>query len=157
ERETWSDVAIVLDDSQSMGATDRYQDESSRAKVGELVQEAPYADPERLYLVQRLLTQRDGSWLRNLITSRRVRVRIYRSSTNTTQLAELNDPENVKEAIEIIRALRPTGASSRLGLGLRQVLDEHRGSPLAAVIMMTDGVTTEGENLLTASHYAARS
>jgi hypothetical protein len=157
EREAGSDVAILIDDSQSMGATDRYRDDNSRAKIGELDQEAPYADPQRLYLVQRLLTEQNGVWLRNLITSHRVRVRIYRCSTNAARVAELNDPQNVKEAVEAIRTLRPVGGSSRLGLGLRQVLDEYRGSPLAAVIVMTDGITTEGENLLTASYYAARS
>ena len=40
---------------------------------------------------------------------------------------------------------------------MRQVLNDYRGSTLAAIVMLTDGVTTEGEDLVKASQYAARS
>jgi hypothetical protein len=44
--------------------------------------------------------------------------------------------------------------SSQLGTAVRQVLNDFRGSSLAAVIMLTDGVTTEGEDLRKVSKYA---
>ena len=44
----------------------------------------------------------------------------------------------------------------RLGMAVRQVLNDFRGSSLAAVIMLTDGVTTEGEDLGQVSRYAAQ-
>jgi hypothetical protein len=46
--------------------------------------------------------------------------------------------------------------SSQLGAAVRQVLDDFRGSSLAAVVMLSDGVTTEGEDLVKASKRAAQ-
>src|SRR4029079_6608030 len=44
----------------------------------------------------------------------------------------------------------------QLGTAVRQVLNDFRGSSLAAIVLLTDGVTTEGEDLGQASHYAAQ-
>src|SRR5262249_49163025 len=46
--------------------------------------------------------------------------------------------------------------SSQLGAAVRQALNDFRGSSLAAVVMLTDGVTTEGEDLVKVSKYAAQ-
>ena len=156
EREGWPDVAIIIDDSRSMGVTDRYQDESAQAQVRRLVQEAPYADPERLHLVQSLLTQQNGKWLQDLMQRRRMRIHVYHCSTNAAQLADISEPRHVDSASQAIRNLRPDGDSSRLGIAVRQVLNDYRGSALAAVVMLTDGVTTEGEDLVKVAHHAAR-
>src|SRR5262249_30021691 len=60
------------------------------------------------------------------------------------------------EAIQAIRNLRAEGDSSQLGGAVRQVLNDLRGSSLADVIMLTDGVTTEGQDRVKASHYASQ-
>jgi hypothetical protein len=43
-----------------------------------------------------------------------------------------------------------------LGKGLREVLDAQRGRPTAAVIMLTDGVTTEGQTVSEVAEYVRR-
>ena len=43
------------------------------------------------------------------------------------------------------RRSRPTGDQTRLGDGVRQVLTELRGVPPTAILLLTDGQTTEGE------------
>ena len=50
----------------------------------------------------------------------------------------------------------PTGSQSRLGDGIRQVLTELRGAPPSAIVLLTDGQTTEGEPLSKAAELAAR-
>src|SRR5207253_9952675 len=52
--------------------------------------------------------------------------------------------------------LRADGDSSQLGTAVRQVLNDFRGSSLAAVIMFSDGVTTDGEDLVRVSRYASQ-
>jgi hypothetical protein len=156
EREGWPDIAIIIDDSRSMGVTDRYQDENAQAEVRRLVQEASYAEPERLHLIQALLTQQNGQWLQDLMLRRRMRLHVYHCSTNAAHLADITEPRHLDSASQAIRNLRPDGESSRLGSAVRQVLNDYRGSALAAVIMMTDGVTTEGEDLVKVAHHAAR-
>ena len=51
---------------------------------------------------------------------------------------------------------RPTGGQSRLGSGVRQVLTELRGVPPSAIVLLTDGQTTDGEGLAKAAEFAAR-
>src|SRR5262249_40118879 len=72
--------------------------------------------------------------------------------------ASATTPEQVPAAVQAIRGLTAPADndSSRLGASLRQVLDNFNGSSLAAVIMVTDGVTTDGENLINVSKYAAK-
>ena len=48
------------------------------------------------------------------------------------------------------------GPTSALGTAVRTVLQEFRGSPLAGIVMLTDGVTTEGEDLVQAAQQAAQ-
>jgi len=55
-----------------------------------------------------------------------------------------------------VRDLRPLGESSQLGGAVRAVLNDFRGGSLGAIVMLTDGVTTEGEDLVQAGRYAAR-
>src|SRR5262249_13389566 len=53
-----------------------------------------------------------------------------------------------------IQALKAEGKSSELGRAIRKVLSDFRGSSLGGIIMLTDGVTTEGEDLPQAAQYA---
>jgi hypothetical protein len=55
-----------------------------------------------------------------------------------------------------IDAREPLHASSRLGAGLRTILENQRGRPTAAVVMFTDGITTEGRTLSETANYAQR-
>ncbi len=55
---------------------------------------------------------------------------------------------------EAVEQLQPRGEQSRLGAGLRHVLGDLRGSPPAAIVLLSDGVNTEGESLADAGSYA---
>jgi hypothetical protein len=157
EREGWPDVAILIDDSRSMSVSDRYEDASAKAIAERLVQDLPYLPPERLRLVQAILTGRQGGWLEDLLVRRRVRIHLYHCASQAGHLCDVSEPRQLDEAMQSLRQLRAEGDSSRLGAAVRQVINDYRGSTLAALIMMTDGVTTEGEDLVKVSQYAARS
>src|SRR5439155_4336856 len=69
ERQGWPDVAIIIDDSRSMSATDRYQDPRVQEEVSRLAEAASLQTPlERLQLAQALITSGKPDWLETLLT-----------------------------------------------------------------------------------------
>jgi hypothetical protein len=156
EREGWPDVAILVDDSRSMGTTDHYQDRATAEAIRRLANENGLSNPERLQLAQALLTHAKGQWLEALLTKRRVKLHIYHCSTRAARIADVGQTQELDAAVRRISELRPEGESTQLGGGVRQVLNDFRGSSLAAIIALTDGITTEGEDLDRASRYAAQ-
>jgi hypothetical protein len=176
ERQGWPDVVLIIDDSQSMSTLDGYRDERVKAAANALASKAELAAEEkeelarallvrsdltkasRLRLAQTYLTGEGDAWLRNLLERRKVRLHVYHCSTRATRIADVTAPEELKGAVDVINGLKTEQAndSSQLGTAVRQVLNDFRGSSLAAVVMMTDGITTEGEDLAGVSKYAAQ-
>jgi hypothetical protein len=156
ERESWPDVAIVIDDSRSMSTADRYRDARAQEAAERLVREVSVQTPQRLQLAQALLAGSRAGWLESLLTRRRVKLHIYHCSHQAARVADVTEPGELQAAAQAIQQLRAEGDSSQLGSAVRQVLNDFRGSSLAAILMLTDGVTTEGEDLAKVSHYAAQ-
>src|SRR5262249_24119756 len=99
------------------------------------------------------------AWLPELLSRHQVKVHVSPCSGRAARLTDLTgeaDAAQHAEAVEAIHALRPDGESSQLGAAVRQVLNDFRGTSLAAIVMFTDGVTTEGEDLVKAGRYAAQ-
>ena len=71
-------------------------------------------------------------------------------------LAEVDKPEDVAPALDKLRKVEPTGGQTRLGAGVRQVLTELRGAPPSALVLLSDGQTTDGETLAKVAELAAR-
>jgi hypothetical protein len=156
EREGWPDVAILIDDSRSMSTTDHYRDRATEEAVRRLAEENGLSSPERLQLAQAVLTRARGEWLEALLTKRRVKLHIYHCSTRAARIADIGQRRELDTAVRRIGELRPEGESTQLGGAVRQVLNDFRGSSLAAILALTDGITTEGEDLDHASRYAAQ-
>jgi hypothetical protein len=159
ERQSWPDVAIIIDDSRSMSAADNYRDPRVAEAAERLARVANLAAPERLQLAQALLTQGSPNWLQTLLNQRQVKIHVYHCSGRAQRLQDLTDAEDSEQldaATKAVRDLRAEGDSSQLGAAIRQVLNDFRGSSLAAVVMLTDGVTTDGEELPQVSRYAAQ-
>ncbi|HMC65002.1 MAG TPA: vWA domain-containing protein, partial [Gemmataceae bacterium] len=156
ERQGWPELAIIIDDSKSMSVADQYQDTQIREAAEQLAQVTSLSTPHRLQLAKALLTRSELNWLEALITRRKVKVHVYHCSGRAARLADVTEPNQVDAAIQSVHGLEPEGESSELGAAVRQVLNDFRGSSLAAVVMLTDGVTTEGEDLVQASRYAAQ-
>lgn len=156
ERQGWPDVVLILDDSQSMSTVDRYRDPDVQAAADRLGKLTDISEPQRLQLAQALVTRGKTDWLTTLVTQRKVKVHVYHASARAHRIADVTSPEEVGPALERIRELRadPANDSSQLGAVVRQVLNDFRGASLAAIITLTDGVTTEGEDLVKVASYA---
>ena len=105
---------------------------------------------------QPLVAGADTDWLNQLLKKRQVKVHVYQCSTRAVRLAEVIDATQAQTAVEAVRDLRPLGESSELGGAVKAVLNDFRGGSLGAIIMLTDGVTTEGDGLAQAARHAAR-
>jgi hypothetical protein len=155
EREGWPDLVVMIDDSQSMSHADDNQDPEIKAKVDELTRLAGLPQPQRLALAQALITRGDAAWLDALI-GRQAKLHVFHCSSRVERVVEIDSPADHARAADAVRNLKATGPSSALGTAVSTVLQEFRGSALAAIVMFTDGVTTEGDDLVQAARQASR-
>ncbi len=147
-------LAIVFDDSASMSVADQYGDAKTESAARSLVQSAGLEKTTRLDLAKAALLKQQGELLRRLAAEHRLR--IYAVSSSMRLVGEFDSAAEIDAAREQIMALTADRADSRLGGGLREVLNDLSGVPPTAIIYLTDGITTDGEPLADAANYAAR-
>ncbi|MDX2036547.1 MAG: VWA domain-containing protein [Isosphaeraceae bacterium] len=145
---------VMIDDSASSLVTDQYGDEKVGRAASDLAKKAGSETVDRIAQAKGWLLADNGAALREL--RKQHRVRIYLVSSGTKPLAEIDKPADVDEALPKIRALEATGEQTRLGAGVVQVLTELRGTPPTAILLLTDGQTTDGETLADAAKISAR-
>lgn len=147
-------VVVLVDDSESMNIADRYADPDFAklfaTKVAKLqlrsaeggASAAQEADaPSRIDALRVLLLENDAEFLRS-IADYNYQIRVFAIS-DAARLLPLDDAALRKE----LDALRGAGKATRLGDGLRTALEELRGQPVAAVVLVSDGVNTAGQEL----------
>ncbi len=147
QRDRWPDVVILIDTSASMSRVDPYADPAVRAKAAEMTLAADVPEAHRLQLAQMLLNGKKTAWIEKLVSEKQVKVHLYAIDEQPRLLASLDEPGDTDTGRKAVASLKPTGPSSQLGDGLRAVLGSFEGRPPFAVIVLTDGITTDGENL----------
>ncbi|MBN1910085.1 MAG: VWA domain-containing protein [Pirellulales bacterium] len=169
-------VAVLVDDSLSMGVVDRYDeplqgDLRRRLEKAELEKGARHHLPERPEggfaqmvpgtffepegtlsrenLAKMILLEKDARLLHRVAEDYKLRVYF---------LTGLRTGETTvdKKLFDQIRTSQPTGSASRLGEAVQRILDDLRGSAPAALILLTDGVNTAGPGLDEAAALARR-
>ncbi len=156
DREGWPDLVILLDVSRSMNHTDNYRDAAVRARVDALLREVGSSSASRWQLVQQLLEDSRKDGLARLLRSYQVKLHIYCVDETLRPVATVEDEGGLDSARQAIQQLRAEGNASRLGDGVQAVLKAFRGSPLAGIVVLTDGVVTAGEEWSTVAAEAAR-
>ena len=140
-------VVVLIDDSASMGLRDAYSADEDRKFVATLMgsdSATASADAERLELARQILSRDDGRWLREL--QRRHKLRIERFSAEAVPIGDdLVDDEAVRRLIADLERLLPTGDVTRPAEAVRQVLNQTRGTPPAAIVLLTDGIASSGD------------
>lgn len=149
DRTDLPDVVVVIDDSASMLFADQYDDAPLNEALAKRVRAAGFDQSTRLNLAKTLLLEDDGNLLDEL--RQKYNLKVYRLGGSAR--AETADAELLESAV---RDLTADEQVSRLGNGLREILEAQRGRPTAAVILLTDGVTTEGKSIGEVADYARR-
>lgn len=130
-------VAVIVDVSGSMSVGQELEDADKQTRLNQ---------------VKWLLTEHNARWLRKI--DDRYRLVVYSAATSATLIAGDFD-----KLVQTLRDLTPDGPGSRktrLGAVIRQVLGDLKGSPPAAIVLLSDGITTDGETLADAADAARR-
>lgn len=143
------ELIVVLDDSASMGLVDPLDPVEERAARAELAA-AGLSEPTRLDLARALWLKRGGRWLQEL--GQRYRVRLFRAGKT---LRPLDDEEGeLRTWLTALRELTAAEPASRLGDCLAELLQWQRGRATAAVVLLSDGIVTDGLSLEEAARLA---
>ena len=141
-------AAVLVDDSLSMTVVDRY-DEALESKIGERIRGIGAEESSRWNLAKTLLSERNGRMLNAI--GRDYKLRLY--FLTGARPAGSND---VARLVEEIGQMQPSGETTELGVGIRAVLDDLRGTAPAAIVLLSDGINTDGPGLADAAAYARR-
>lgn len=147
-------IALVIDDSASMGIVDMYDDPIFAAKLREQLSASGFTELSRINQAKSLLTENNSLWLRELAQG--YRLETYRVAASLERVSQQTDVAKLSQAIRELRTDGSVSNATRLGDGLVSLLTEHRDEPPAAVVILSDGVTTEGVPLAEAANDARR-
>ncbi|REJ68596.1 MAG: hypothetical protein DWQ31_07495 [Planctomycetota bacterium] len=142
-------VAIILDESASMAFADEYIDGDLNTRLLAATSEAGFTTTSRIDIARSALLGEDAEFLRRI--GEKYRLKFY-----TLAGSARPQPVDLEDLAKVLRQLTPEGSRSLLGTGLREVLTDLRGTRPTAIVLFTDGVTTEGPTLSEAATYAYR-
>ena len=157
------DLLILIDRSESMQLEDQYSmAELGRFISGRTIQSewslprwkllTAWLDNERLDSANHRWHEGDSELSKPLTRlSEDFRISVYHLGTNL-RLAE----RGVRENGDLSEAQDFDQTESRIGDAIRQAVTQHRGRSIAAVIVLTDGINTNGSSLQEASAWIAK-
>ena len=142
-------VALMLDDSASMGLEDRYTDPQQARAVDGWKPADSSGQVNRLALVKAILSADEGRFLRELIEKYKIKVYTFSDKPTPLGQGQYVNKEELPSLLSALAEVNAVGEQTALGLAARQVLEDFRGTPPAAVIVFTDGVasTDDGDRL----------
>ena len=132
-----------------MAVEDHFVEPRRRARLEQRIADAGFDSPTRFNLARSLLLDERGGWLDSLSDRYRVKVFLMGESARS----QVESSETLPAAL---RELSAAGKASRLGQSMQRVFEAQRGRPTAAIIILTDGITTEGQPLSEAAQLARR-
>lgn len=151
-----SHVAVVLDTSLSMATRDRYSDESMAVVMGRgagLDTAEEIKDYSRLELLQAALTRDEGTVLGRLLVHNTIQLYTFSGIVDSQSHAE--SAATLPPLVEAVKSAKAEGTSTDLARAIRHVIDKAQGRRLAAVIIASDGRSTQPTSLRDALDLAA--
>ncbi len=151
-----SHVAVVLDTSLSMAARDSYSDETMAAAIARGAGlDAPTAvnDHSRLELLQAAITRDEAAPLKHLLEHNAIQLYTFSGSVEPQSYAD--SAATLMPLEEAVRSVKAEGISTDLARAIRQVIEKAQGRRLAAVVLASDGRSTQPTSLKDALDLAA--
>lgn len=149
-------IAMLLDISGSMATEDQYPDPERRIAAESLTKALNKRSASRLELAQSLLLRDRGELLQRLRAQHQLKVYTVAEASSLLIGDGSDSSTEFDQLVAALRRLQPQGDQTRLGSALRSVLNDLRGTPPAALIVISDGITTDGEKLSAAARFAAQ-
>ncbi len=145
---------VLLDESASMSLQDRYRVAADAARVEQVIHPLPDGGVRRSALAERLVNDEGGRFLSALSDRNPVKIFAFGEYVEPRGMLSRSDSDadvgatqspDSSAVIETIR-LKPDGAATNLGLAVRGAVESVSGSPIAAVVLLTDGGFNRGED-----------
>jgi uncharacterized membrane protein len=118
--------------------------------------------PNRLQLVQALLTDTESKWVPTLLRRHEARIHFFHLDeagravkVPDGDIVDPADSRQVEHALQAIAKLEPIGNHSRLGDAIRGAIEKFPGDPPGRVLVFSDGVNTRGELIQEAADFAS--
>ncbi len=136
-------IAVLIDDSASMGLEDDYSPSGSAELSSQMKQQEK--GKNRLDLVKSVLLQNEGQFLKEL--QEKHKLRLYHFSEACIPLGEqgLLEKSTTETTRELLKQLEPLGKETRPFQAVQKVLNDFRGTPPTAIIVFSDGISSTGE------------
>ncbi|MFN3648831.1 MAG: hypothetical protein ACK47B_04545 [Armatimonadota bacterium] len=151
-------VAVLVDESSSMGLKDRWQDAKRKADLIQALGDPKMAEATRMETLGRLLNQGDATLLKELVAKHSVRLYRFGTEATGTELKDAKgDPKEPGAAGERIPLAvgKPEDEQTRIGDAIDFVLQDTAGQPLAGVVLLSDGGQNMGEDPALAARRSA--
>ena len=145
-------VAVIVDVSGSMKTTSDRYDDDLRVKLEERIRQIGLGELSRWNLAKTLLVERDGALLAGIEEGYKLRVYFLDDSPGAVRSAKATELDALIDEIHAIDT--PSVGSTRLGTAVDTVLDDLRGTAPAAIVLLTDGINTDGPPLADAAETA---
>jgi uncharacterized membrane protein len=138
-------IVVMVDDSASMSLEDRYPDKKLAAQISALLKEVRLKEPQRINLAKAVLTRNNGRLLRQLADQHKLRVYRFSDTAHVMGRGEYLTDDGIDEITELLTRLEAAGDQTRPGPAVRKVLDDLRGNPPSAIVLLTDGITSTND------------
>jgi hypothetical protein len=142
-------LAVIIDRSASMDIADHYADTGLAAEVAERLGRNNLSKPTRLNLAKAIVTGDDARLLAEI--DGRYRLEVYLAAGGVERQPRSTDFAEKVSAIRELAADGPDSQATRLGNAVRHVLNDFRGVPPTSIVLLTDGVNTDGLSLADAA------
>ena len=170
----WIDsyTLVLVDTSSSMDLQDRYRTAEAIDRVQPVVPEAGQEPVRRTAVVERVIGDDSNRFLRELTENNRVKLYTFAESAksaytlqaqrearftsleSTDKPADDTQPKKASDLQAADTRFNATGAVTDLGRALRQSVESLGRSPLAGVVVLTDGGLNTGDSAETIARYA---
>ena len=165
----WIDsyTVVLVDDSSSMGLTDRYRDEASSARVQRVLEGTATSSVRRSVLAVHMLGVNDNKFLRELAD--RNRIKLYTFSDEPQLLATIrasreeaagsggldDEPDSLFGVRDIKLELSATGSGTNIERAVRRAVESVGGAPIAGVVILSDGGFNQGASVEETARFAS--
>lgn len=163
---------VLVDTSASMDLQDRYRRSEDLERIESVVEHASEKPIRRSDVVSNVLSHDNDRFLRELAESNRVKVHTFsegvqtqytiraeRESTSKNgegENAKPTDPKIVDASGEepLVTHFPATGAITNIGRAVRQSIEKVDRSPVAGIVLLTDGGINRGDSYENIARYA---
>lgn len=150
-------LLLFVDTSASMSLSDQYEADELPAGLASSTGNKS-REFSRWEIIQAIFERGDGRWLKQLLNKYKLRVYAFSDSAVPIGKSEYVEADDISQLLTQIRQMEPQGKQTRPGPAVRNVLNDFRGLPPSAVVVLSDGITSTNDNerLSTITGLAAR-